>query len=115
MSTQSILRHSRYNPSLGGHAPGDLRDAFFDAVFAYAAWMEGEPEPTVEFRERDLRISEVAGLLWNCCDTLPNSPNSAYRWLIWLMRDEVPEPRTYAAGARLLMRWIRDALASNAD
>jgi hypothetical protein len=32
----SILINSRYNPARGGHAPGDLRTAFEEAVEASA-------------------------------------------------------------------------------
>ena len=51
--------HRRFNPSRGGHAPGDLRAAFTD-------WVEqGSPEQPINHRLR--------GRLWNCTDTLPRS------------------------------------------
>lgn len=67
-----ILRTSFYNPARGGHAPGDVRDAFVEAIDAFADWPDGAPEPTVEIREQDVPISAVCGMLWNCSDTLPS-------------------------------------------
>jgi hypothetical protein len=69
----SILKGSSYSPSRGGHAPGDVRNAFVDeAIPAYIAWEDGEPEPTVELREQQVSISQLCGLLWNCHDILPS-------------------------------------------
>lgn len=68
---QPILIRSSYRPARGGHAPGDLRDAFLEGIEAFAAWRPGQPEPTVEVREQAVRLSVLCGLLWNCSDTLP--------------------------------------------
>ena len=68
----SVLINSRYNPARGGHAPGDLRTAFEEAVEAICDWNEGDPEPTVEVREREMAVGAVCGLLWNCEDILPS-------------------------------------------
>jgi len=67
----SLLAESFYTPGRGGHAPGDLRKAFIEAVNAFEAWNPREPEPTVEVREQQIPISRIFGLLWNCSDTLP--------------------------------------------
>ena len=64
---------SFYKPARGGHAPGDLRDAFSASLEAFDLWEDGEPEPTVELRDKQVRISEVCGLLWNCSDTMPST------------------------------------------
>jgi hypothetical protein len=66
-----LLVQSRYSPARGGHAPGDLRDAFLEAAQAYFDKKPGEPEPTVELREQRVPISKVFGLLWNCTDQMP--------------------------------------------
>ena len=71
--TTTILRGSAYKPARGGHAPGDVRDAFVDeAIPAFIEWKDG-PEPTVELREQQITISQLCGLLWNCHDILPGS------------------------------------------
>jgi hypothetical protein len=53
----AILVKSSYNPAVGGHAPGDIRDAFAEAVDAYERWDDGDPEPTVEVRDQAARRS----------------------------------------------------------
>jgi hypothetical protein len=45
----SVLHHSSYSPLQGGHAPGDIREAFCDAVDAFDAWKDGEPSPRSRF------------------------------------------------------------------
>jgi hypothetical protein len=72
MNQTSILRYSYFKPHLGGHAPGDLRDAFGEAIDAYEAWEEGEPEPNIEVRGRAMSLRAVCGLLWNCSDIMPS-------------------------------------------
>jgi hypothetical protein len=51
--------------------PGDLRTAFEEAVEAVCDWNEGDPEPTVEVGGREILVSAVCGLLWNCGDIVP--------------------------------------------
>jgi hypothetical protein len=51
-SAACALRSS-YNARLGGHAPGDLRDAF-SALDAFQDWEAGTPEPTVKLRDGDV-------------------------------------------------------------
>jgi hypothetical protein len=46
--TMSYLDRSNYHPGRGGHAPGDLRDAFAEAVEDYI--YGGSPEPFVDVR-----------------------------------------------------------------
>jgi hypothetical protein len=60
---------SRYDPSRGGHAPGDLRDVFCEAVEEYAA--EGKFPRVVELREQRVPLAYVCTLLRNCLDVLP--------------------------------------------
>jgi hypothetical protein len=111
MHTQSILAHTCYNPPRGGHAPGDIRDAFCEAVDAYEAWNDGEQEPTIEVRHQELAISDVCGLLWCCTDIMPSSLYTQIRDLFrW--PTEMPQRRTYAVGARLLKGMIASALVN---
>jgi hypothetical protein len=94
-----VYNPEKYQPHLGGHAPGHLRDAFVAAVDAFEAWNDGEPEPIVEvgYRETPITISAVFGLLWNCSDIMPG-------WLCQQIEDLMPHGRcsTYAQGVRLL-------------
>lgn len=100
----NIMRGSFYTAARGGHAPGDLRDAFEEAIDAYEVWNVGEPEPSVELREQDVPISKVFGLLWNCSDILSNR--------LWDQianldgRGEIKR-RTYGAAARWLKGQIK--------
>ncbi len=66
----SILYVSRYRPSRGGHAPGDLRDAFCDLLEEFEAWEPDRPPPVVEVRGKMMSASALCGLLWNCTDIL---------------------------------------------
>jgi hypothetical protein len=97
----AILVGSSFHPARGGHAPGDLRDAFCEAVDAFDQWKAGAPEPTVELREQQLPISAVFGLLWNCSDIMPGD-----------LFDQIDDHsgalkrRTYSAGARFLKSQI---------
>ena len=93
-----ILTRSRFNPARGGPAPTDVRGVFLETLKAVRAWNDGEPEPHVELRGRQVPASAVAGLLWNCSDFLP-----------WSARDdlaaigiELHQGATYAAAAREL-------------
>jgi death-on-curing protein len=101
--SRPVLHASFFSASRGGHAPGDLRDAFEDALEAFQIWEQGRPEPTVDLREQRLPISRVCGLLWNCSDILPR--------LLWSMMadidDELPQRRTYGAAAR----WLKGHIA----
>jgi hypothetical protein len=111
MLSHSILANSFYNPPRGGHAPGDIRDAFGEAVDAYEAWIDGEQEPTIEVRDQELAISAVCGLLWCCTDIMPSSLYTQIRDLFrWPA--EMPQRRTYAVGARLLKGMIASALVN---
>ena len=95
----SILTQSRYNPARGGHAPGDVRDAFLEAIEAFENWEDGDDEPTVEVRGSDLPISQACGLLWNCTDILPGGAVTSLRDLDG---DDAFKRSTYAGGARFL-------------
>jgi hypothetical protein len=105
---EALLIKSFYAPARGGHAPGDVRDAFVEAVDAYEAWEDGTPEPTVDVRDQPIRISVVCGLVWNCTDVMPGR---LYDHLANLVRwpEDMTQRRTYAAGARLLKSMIKGA------
>lgn len=97
----SMLVGSGYSPSRGGHAPGDLREAFADAVDAFEAWGGGDPGPTIEVRGARLTVSAICGLLWNCSDAMPSTMSQQLNDLTKWPQDEL-RSNTYAAGARLL-------------
>jgi hypothetical protein len=97
MSKKSVTFGSYYSPARGGHAPGDIRDAFVEAVDAYGGWKAGQPEPMVDVREQRLTIRQVCGLLWNCSDCMPSDLfDQVFDF------DDMPHGRSYSAGARFL-------------
>ena len=103
MPSQSVLTHSSYKPATGGHAPGDIRDAFLEAAEAFGAWKAGEPEPTVDVREQPMTLSRICGLVWNCSDIMPGSEARALADVLPL--DEARRTtriETYAQGARAM-------------
>jgi len=57
-----VLDHSFYNPARGGHAPGDIRAAFIDALDAFEAWCDHEPAPLVDVRGQSLALGTVCGV-----------------------------------------------------
>jgi|GEM_PF-2736523 len=106
--SKSVLVRSFYKPGRGGHAPDDIRDVFLNAIEAYAAWEDGEPEPQVEVRGRPMRLSEVCSLLWNCRDTMPGIDRDHLEGMLcW------PQPScgSYARAARALKDAVGRALA----
>ena len=99
MSEQSLYHRSDYEPSRGGHAPGDLRDAFEELQEAYAASDDGGDVPGIEYRGREISGIELCGLLWNCSDIMPSLLCEALENCC-----DVPvrQGSTYAFGARRL-------------
>jgi hypothetical protein len=95
-----ILKGSAFQPAKGGHAPGDVREAFCEAVDAFEERQNGAPEPTVELREQQLPISAIFGLLWNCSDILPGTLWSQLEDVAG--HDDLPKRRTYGAGRTLV-------------
>jgi hypothetical protein len=87
-----------------GHAPGHVRDAFCNAVEAFVAWKPGEPEPSVEYEvnhePRQVPVSHMCGLLWNCTDILPGN------YFHDLACDLKVGRQTYAAAARAMAAYI---------
>lgn len=101
----AILTNSTYSTTRGGHAPGDLRDAFREAFNAFMAWADSEPEPSIHVREHTLSLRGVCGLLWNCSDIIPSSYWSDVQDLLkpW---ETGPGRQTYGAVARWLKHRI---------
>jgi len=104
-----VLDHSFYNPARGGHAPGDIRAAFIDALDAFEAWCDHEPAPLVDVRGQSLALGTVCGMVWNCTDLMAGRDCSTLRDMLpWPACDEFPiRAATYAQGARALMGMIR--------
>ena len=99
-----LSRVSRsYHPARGGRAPDALREAFGEAVEAYATtWMPGLPEPTGKLDGEYVGLSELCGLLWNCSDLfgqyLQDRLSDIDQW------EPYRGNRTVGAAAR----WIKD-------
>lgn len=108
----TILRGSFYSPARGGHAPGDLREAFAAAIELFAEWEAG-PEPVVEIREQVIPISALCGMLWSCNDILPSIFWSRLAmlpaWDAAARNGTQPQRQTYAAVARWLRQQIVDS------
>jgi hypothetical protein len=102
-----VLIGSTYDVTRGGHAPGDVREAFCEACDALEHWDEVTPEPTVEVREQQLPITKVFGLLSKCTDTLPGMVYDQVCQSICVYDDECPQSRTYAAASRALLRLMK--------
>lgn len=100
----AILGGSFYEPRVGGHAPGDLRDAFLDAVEGLRRRRPGTPIPLVEVREQQVPLLALCGLLWNCSDILPGLTRTELEDLGFEGRG------TYGAAAR----WLRRDFLPNA-
>ena len=69
-----------YRPNRGGHAPGDLREAFLTWA---EEWWHSEPghEPqTVEVAGVEKPIRWLLGQLWNCTDCVPGSTVRLLEW-----------------------------------
>lgn len=96
-----------FNPGRGGHAQGHLREAFSDAVDAFEQWQDGEPEPSIAvgYDETPMRLSAVAGLLWNCTDIMPGMLCQQINDLVPI-GSECRQGSTYAKGARHLRALI---------
>jgi hypothetical protein len=111
-----ICSHATFCPSRGGHAPGHIRDAFLEAIEAYADWEAGHPEPVVHLGWTTLSISRICGLVWNCRDILPGMACRELADLdVWSDKRQVfPEGSTYARGARALLELIKDNLPTAA-
>jgi hypothetical protein len=74
----------------------DLHEAFPQLVDAFHEWQRNgfvTPEPSIAFGDRQLPLTHVLGLAWNCSDILPG-------WLYDMIGR--PTGRTYAAVARRL-------------
>lgn len=98
-----ILKHSGYNPGRGGHAPGDLRDAFCEGLDALKDWQAGKTLPTVEVRDQKVPVDEAFRLLWNCKDILPSTVADEVIELLSRHGIRRPHRCTYAAASRLLV------------
>ena len=93
-----LLIQSKFNPSRGGHAPGDVRDAFLEAVETWAQSEQVVPDFTVEVRGQRVPIGRVCGLVWNCTDIMPGDACAAFE----IFGEDLPQGSTYAKAARCL-------------
>lgn len=105
-ATHRVLSGSSYHPGRGGHAPGDLRDVFGDAVETLRVDPLAGRHSIVELRDQQVTIAEVCGQLVNCTDILPSHLlNEIAEVHEMRATEELPRMRgSYAAAARLLLR-----------
>ncbi|CAN1722806.1 conserved protein of unknown function [Hyphomicrobium sp. 1Nfss2.1] len=95
-----------------GHASGNVRRTFLDAIHEFYDWPEGECEPTVEFEvnseSQSITVSAACGPVWNCTDAVP----VYYRNML---SDCGVETRgcTYAAAAQALRARVKNLLAAS--
>lgn len=94
----SILMTSRYASARNSHAPGDLRDAFLEALDLLIHAPLGAPPPTAELRGARIQMGALCGLLWNCTDQLPGHVRADLDALGFTGRS------SYGAAARWLRR-----------
>lgn len=107
----SKLFFCRYSPSKGGHAPNHIRDAFLEILDRMEDREPGEPVPSVEIGDREMSISDVCGLLWNCTDVLPGGARDAIEEMLYERGEDQRLRVTYAAGARALKRLLSQETA----
>lgn len=93
------------------HVTPDLRAAFHDAIEAYEAWEDGDPEPVITCSARLLPISRICGLLWNSTDMLPALWVNALADLQSASDNQLRHGASYAQGARILRPAIAAAHA----
>ena len=87
--------------------PGELRDAFREAIGQYGGWRRGEPEPDVSLKMQPLAIGAVCGQvskfeepmpagLWNLLATV--TPGG----------EDLPNDHSYRSAARHLAHLIKE-------
>lgn len=97
-----------------GHAPGDLRDTFCEAIDLLEEWEPENGEPMVDLRGQTVPLTKVCGLLWNCTDIMPDEAvTDLHVWYESLVGEPYQaKRRTYAVGARMMKAIIKDQLAA---
>jgi hypothetical protein len=78
---------SIYSP---GHAPGHVRNAFLEALEAFARWGDAE-HPCDAGLDEPVTLRTLCGALWNCGDILPGGDCDMI---------DLPRGSTYAQAAR---------------
>jgi hypothetical protein len=76
----------RFNAGRGGHAPGHLREAFWE-------WAEADQAVTVTVDETERPVAWLFGQLWNCSDVMPGAGCDDL---------DLPRGSTYAQAVRRL-------------
>jgi hypothetical protein len=82
--TTSEFTQRKFNPSRGGHAPGQLRDALLEALEGPDPWwnnlerdfFSGRQQAAWDCMSPKQRGRWLIGQLWNCNDVLPGSVRS---------------------------------------
>lgn len=50
---------------------GDRHDIFHLAIEAFVNWLPGQSEPTIEYDEHELTLTDACNLVRNCFDIVP--------------------------------------------
>ena len=90
------VSHHGFHSARGGHAPGELRNAFVEMIESGAFRGNLTAEISVGGCETPVSPLALTGLLWNCTDILPGGDCDEL---------DIPLGSTYAQGARDLHRW----------
>jgi hypothetical protein len=99
--------------SASGPIPDDLRAAFRKAIWSYADWNPGLPEPEVTLRDRVYAVSALCGLVDEFHDRLAEDIFDrlmAYLREIryTLLRQRLVADHSYAAAGQCFLRLIED-------
>ncbi len=92
--------------------PRDLSEAFHEVVRQFSDWRPPEPEREVSVKQRPYTMSEVCGLADGFAELMPDE---VFDQLLSYMdarhlelRGELAKDRSYANGARSLLKLIND-------
>jgi transcriptional regulator with XRE-family HTH domain len=93
----------RYQPGRGGHAPGQLREAFLEWVEESIQRETDSPLPsTVTINDEPRPVSWLFGQLWNCSDALPRHTYDDVNDILNSENTLPIDRQTYAAAVRAL-------------
>jgi hypothetical protein len=89
--------------------PLAIREAFVDAIEAFADWTLDQPQPTLPFGNDDITLSRACQAVLNCQSPIPKSCRETLAYC-----DVAPKDNTYAAAARAMLEAIKVRIRSQA-